>query len=121
MEKPTPAALAAFEQAFPADTRAERRTMFGMPAGFVNGNMFMGVFEGGVVLRLPPEQRGDLAGQPGMAAFEPMEGRPWRDYVQAEGSRWGGTPELARWCATALEHTATALPPKVPKARAPKR
>ena len=54
MDKPTQAALDAFAAHFPDDTRAEQRKMFGMPAGFINGNMFMGVFADGLVFRLSP-------------------------------------------------------------------
>ncbi|MCB9549223.1 MAG: TfoX/Sxy family protein [Myxococcales bacterium] len=115
MEKPTPAALAAFDAAFPDDGRAERRKMFGMPAGFVNGNMFCGVFHDGVVLRLPAERIAALGAEEGVGAFEPMEGRPWKDYIHASAPRWGGTATLAGWAQEALAHTAATLPPKEPK------
>lgn len=117
MEKPTPAALEAFDFGFPDDSRAERRQMFGMPAGFVNGNMFYGVFHDGVVLRLPPAALAEALGQDGIAAFEPMPGRPWKAYVHALAPIWGASAELKAWALQALDHTAQ-LPPKVKKPRA---
>lgn len=121
MQKPTPEALAAFDGGFPDDdARAERRKMFGMPAGFVNGNMFYGVFAGGVVLRLPADRRAALGEADGVGAFEPMPGRPWKEYVHVDGVMWGGTDELRAWAVEALDHTA-AMPPKVPKPRKPRK
>jgi hypothetical protein len=34
-----------------------QRNVFGYPAGFVNGNMFMGLFEDEMILRLPEDLR----------------------------------------------------------------
>lgn len=116
MEKPTERAIAAFDAVFPSDDRAERKQMFGMPAGFVNGNMFLGVFSDGVVLRLPEARCAELAGAEGVAHFEPMEGRPWKAYVHADAGRWAGSSELMGWASEALDHAA-ALPPKAKKPR----
>lgn len=115
MDKPTPAAVTAFDTAFPTDERAVRKKMFGMPAGFVNGNMFLGVWANGVVLRLDDAGRSELSRLAGVGPFEPMEGRPWKDYVLADV---GTCPaeDLAAWARRALEHTAQ-MPAKVPKPR----
>lgn len=45
MKKPTPEAIAAFEESLPTNPEVVRKKMFGMPAAFVNGNMFFGVTE----------------------------------------------------------------------------
>lgn len=121
MQKPTPEALAAFDSGFPADDeRAERRKMFGMPAGFVNGNMFYGVFAEGVVLRLPAERLTALSVEDGIGPFEPMPGRPWKEYVHVDAVMWGDTDALRGWTREALDHTA-AMPPKVKKPRTPRK
>lgn len=116
MDKPTPAAIAAFTSALPDDPRIVRRKMFGCDAAFVNGHMFAGVFEGGVTLRLG--EAGSLAAcnTPGVSAFEPMPGRPWKNYVLADAKEYGGSDALAAWVAQALTFTAT-LPPKPAKKR----
>lgn len=116
MQRPTPAALAAFDAGFPDDERAERRKMFGMPAGFVNGNMFYGVFADGVVLRLPEDRIIALRAEDGVGRFEPMPGRPWKHYVHVEAGLWGDSDTLRGWVEEALDHVFT-LPPKVPKPR----
>lgn len=116
MEKPTPAALSAFDAAFPQDTRALRKKMFGMPAGFVNGNMFLGVFADGVVFRLPEPRIRALSAEAGVAHFEPMPGRPWKEYIHASATQHGGGALLADLAQEALDHTAS-LPAKEPAPR----
>src|SRR5262245_41392709 len=110
MEKPTPEALTAFDGAFPADSRADRGQMFGMPVGLVNGNMFLGVYADGVVLRLPDTRLTALRALDGIGTFAPG-GRGWKDYVHVDALRWGGSTDLAGWAQEALDHTATAIPP----------
>lgn len=116
MEKPTPAAIAAFAAAFPDDPRAQRKKMFGMDAAVVNGNLFAGVFERGVTLRLGKARVDELLGEDGIFPFRPG-GRTWPEYAIADADTWNGTDELAGWMRDALEHTATlpAKPEKKPK------
>ena len=116
MDKPTEKALALFDAGFPADDRAERKKMFGMPAGFVNGNMFYGVFANGVVLRVGEVRRDELAAHDGIEAFEPMPGRPWKEYVHVDADQWSDGDELDAWVNEALELTAQ-MPPKEKKPR----
>ena len=106
MRKPTPDALVSFDSAFPTDVRAVRKQMFGMPAGFVNGNMFMGVWDDGVLLRLDDDTLSSVRGLPGVGSFAPMEGRTWKDYALVSAGRWGEARELVEWARKALEHTA---------------
>lgn len=113
MDKPTTAALDAFDRTFPDDPRAVRKKMFGMPAGFVQGNMFFGVGADGVVLRLGEARRGDLSAQDGVVAFEPHPGRPWKEYVLVDAGRGD---DIAGWALEDLEFTST-LPPKAPRPR----
>ena len=60
---------------------AVQRQMFGYPAGFVNGNMFMGLFQDQMILRLSEGARQELIRKHGAKAFEPMPGRPMKEYV----------------------------------------
>jgi hypothetical protein len=59
---------------------AQQRKMFGYPAAFVNGNMFMGLFAESMLIRLPQELRDNLLELPDASVFEPMPGRPMREY-----------------------------------------
>jgi hypothetical protein len=58
-----------------------QRKMFGYPAGFINGNLFMSLFEDQMIFRLPESQRQELLKKEGAKIFEPMPGRPMREYV----------------------------------------
>ena len=46
-----------FESVPPEDPRVAARPMFGNLAGFVNGNMFMGLYGDGLFVRLSEEDR----------------------------------------------------------------
>ena len=62
---------------------AEPRKVFVYPAAFVNGNMFCGCHQENVVLRLGEEDRAKLLQEEGARVFEPMPGRPMKEYVVA--------------------------------------
>jgi TfoX/Sxy family transcriptional regulator of competence genes len=89
------------------------KPMFGNLGGFVNGNMFAGLFGDSVGLRLDDAGRDELLAKPGAGPFGPEE-RPMGGYV-ALPTVWRGKPKLSQpWVERALAHT-SALPPKKPK------
>ena len=80
--KPAPAeAVAAFETAISGVPGAEPRKMFGYSCVFAKGNMFAGLHEVGMVLRLSEEQRAEFLRLKDAKQFEPMPGRVMREYV----------------------------------------
>lgn len=109
--KPDPALVEAFEAALPLTQGIERRKMFGCPCAFVHGNMFAGVHETRLILRIPEE----AARRP----FAPM-GRAMREYAAIEDALDCEPREIRELVARALAYT-RALPPKQakqPKAKA---
>ncbi len=104
-KKSPPELIAAFEKAVPKDARVAKRPMFGYPALFVNGNMFAGTYQDRVVVRLPEDQR------TGHRPFEPMPGRPMREYVVVPADVVAKPASLRAWLARGLAYAAT-LPPK---------
>jgi len=77
----SPAALVAiFDEVMPGPP-ATRRKMFGYPACFVNGNLFMSLFEDSMILRLPAESREELIQVHGAKPFAPMAGHVMKEYV----------------------------------------
>jgi hypothetical protein len=60
---------------------AKAGKMFGFPAYKVNNKLAVGLFEGGIVAKVGPTRVQELVGKPGIAAFEPMQGRVWKDWV----------------------------------------
>jgi TfoX/Sxy family transcriptional regulator of competence genes len=101
------------ESVVPAHPAVKLRPMFGNLSAFVNGNMFMGVFGTEVFVRLPDDERDAVAGEGG-TPFEPMPGRPMREYVVLP-AEWRDDPRRVReWAARSLEW-AEQLPAKKPK------
>jgi TfoX/Sxy family transcriptional regulator of competence genes len=89
---------------------AERRKMFGYPAAFVGGNMVTSLHQSNWVVRLPDDQR-DEAISTGATAFDPMGGRPMKNYVTLPSAILEDDDRLTAWVERAIEHGRT-LPPK---------
>ncbi len=117
--KKSPEALVKrFDAVVPREPRVERRSMFGYPCAFLGGHMFCGLFQDHFVLRLPDEARASLLEQKGATVFEPMQGRPMREYVVIPPETLDDDAAIASWLRIAREHVA-GLPPKAKKPRSP--
>jgi TfoX/Sxy family transcriptional regulator of competence genes len=104
--KPSDAALQLFETLVPAGTNVAVRRMFGQSAAFVNGQMFFGVFGDDVFVRLSEEECAAAVTDPGFRPFEPMPGRPMREYVVLPGSMRSRPAEARRWVERSLRYAA---------------
>ncbi len=111
-KKAPPGLVKTFEEVIATVPGGEPRKMFGYPAAFVNGQMFTGVFQDRLFVRLPESGRTELAKQGGKA-FEPMPGRPMREYAEVPPSVLRSKAALAGWVRRAFDYAA-ALPPKGP-------
>ena len=112
--RPDAASKAFFDSLVPDDPRVQVRPMFGNFAGFVNGNMFIGVFGEAVFVRLDEDDRGALLREAGTAIFEPMSGRPMKEYVSFPEA-WRDEPdEVLVWVARSLDWVG-AMPKKTKK------
>lgn len=107
--KPDPALVAEFEAALAAFPQAERRRMFGCPSAFVNGQLFAGVHEDRLLVRVPEA----AAAHP----FAPM-GRAMREYAALPGALDWPAGELQQWLRRAHDY-ALGLPAKAPAAKKP--
>jgi TfoX/Sxy family transcriptional regulator of competence genes len=114
--KPPPYMVDLFEGLLPADSRVTKRQMFGNPCGFVNGNMYCGLFEGSLFLRLSPADREEARESLGATAFEPLSGRPMREYVALPDDVLEDEAQLDHWMNRALAY-GDSLPPKKQKPR----
>ena len=93
----------------------EKRPMFGYPAYFINKNMFAGLFQDQLFLRLSQAQLQELRRtHPSISNLEPMPGRPMKDYFVLPESLHAKPAELSRIVAKSAEYT-RALAPKVKK------
>ena len=106
-----------FRESLPDEPGVEARQMFGYPAAFVRGNMFAGVFGDGVFARVPAELRAALEQEHNAKPFEPMAGRPMKDYLALPEAVIADEAALAQALAAAFHHTA-GLPPKLKKPKA---
>ena len=110
--KPAPAkAVTAFETATSGLPGAEPRKMFGYSCAFTKGNMFAGLHEAGMVLRLPEEQREEFLRLKGAKQFEPMPGRVMREYVVVPKVLLGSPERLRAWVEKSLTYVLS-LPAK---------
>lgn len=107
MEKPDPLVaerLAAAMEGLPV----YRRSMFGGVAWFVeeNAQMFAGVWGDALDLRVGVEDVAALVAAGKARPFEPMEGRPMREYVLVPVASMRPS-DYKRWVARALAFTST--------------
>lgn len=110
--KPAPAkAAAAFEAVTAGLTAAEPRKMFGYACVFAGANMFAGLHEAGMVLRLPEADRAQFLRLKGATQFEPMPGRVMREYVVVPPGLLAAPLELREWIERSLTYVTT-LPAK---------
>jgi TfoX/Sxy family transcriptional regulator of competence genes len=116
---PPPALTALFEERLAGIPGAESRKMFGYLAGFVGGNMFSGIFQDSIVLRLSSGDRSEFLDRIGGAPFSPMPGRPMREYVVAPKSLLARPEELQEWIEEAFAYVAS-MPEKAPAPNTPR-
>ena len=107
-------AVAAFRELLKEVPEAVERPVFGQPAAFVRGNMFLGVFGSNVIVRLSEPDRALAHKELGAKPFEPMPGRPMREYVVLPAKVLQDPKLAAAWTARARQY-ATELPAKKPK------
>ena len=63
-----------FDESVPSAASVSRRRMFGYPAAFANGNLFIGLHQDDFIMRLSQDDRARFTAQYGERIFEPMKG-----------------------------------------------
>lgn len=102
----------AFAELVPEDPRAEPRKMFGYPCAFACDNMFIGLHQESMLMRLPDADRERFLAEEKSEIFAPFPGRPMREYVVVPHEMIRKhRNELERWIRRSLEY-ACSLPPK---------
>ena len=94
----------------------EFKPMFGGPCYWSGGNMFAAVHQESLLVRLGEPDRAELLAQPGAHLFEPMAGRPMKEYVVFPETLLADRDALRGWMAKGLAYAA-GLPPKEKKPR----
>ncbi|HEX2889959.1 TfoX/Sxy family protein [Vineibacter terrae] len=121
--KAPPQLVSLFDSVVPRDPRVVRRPMFGYPAAFANGKLFASLFEDSVVLKLSPEDRGQLQAAHGASAFEPMPGRRMREYIVLPEALLSDRVALDRWLSRALDYvlSQSGATKKAPRSASPRK
>jgi len=113
--KPAPReAVAAFDVATSGLPGVEPRKMFGYSCVFARGNMFSGLHEAGMALRLADEHRAEFLRLKGAEQFEPMPGRVMREYVVVPRVLLNAPEQLREWVEKSLAYVSS-LPAKPKK------
>src|SRR5262245_18459379 len=86
-----------FRAALPKDPRIEHRKMFGYPCAFVAGNLFTGLHQEDVIVRLGEDERRAAIVEEGAKIFEPIPGRLMREYLVVPTGVLKGRGTLAIW------------------------
>lgn len=116
---PAPPKLArVFDSALASLRGTERRSMFGYPAAFVNGNMFAGLVRDKMILRLGLADIEKFLGLPGATPFIAMGGRRMKQWVVVPAAMLKSPRSLKPWLARALAH-GRSLPAKVSQSKRP--
>ena len=93
-----------------------RKKMFGTSAWIMQANdqMFAGVWGDGVMLRVGQQEAAKLLERGEVEQFDPMGGRPMKEYVYVAADRIVEDADLVSWLERGAEFTAT-LPMKAKK------
>jgi TfoX/Sxy family transcriptional regulator of competence genes len=114
--KKAPAELVEFIMEKMKDKKCDYRKMFGYPAFFVNGNMFVGVHGDTLFLRLSEADMAEIIKDcPEVSAFEPMPGRAMKGYVVLPKSVYSDDKLFAEYLDKSINYVSTLPPKKVNK------
>lgn len=96
-----------------------KRKMFGSPSYFVNNNMFAGVHEDVIFLRLSEKAREELLLEDSNAEhFDPLEGRPMREYMVITEDIYRDVNHLEKWISKSIKYTSSLQPTQPKKKKA---
>ena len=100
---------------------SQKKFMFGAPTYFLNNNMFAGIHQDTIIIRLSEKDRKEILSTFDEAApFEPMAGRIMKEYIALPESVYGDADVLREWLNRSYRY-ALSLKPKVSKPRKPAR
>jgi len=93
------------------------KKMFGSECYFINNNMFIGVHQDCIFMRLSSEDRAiALNGEDEIMLFEPMKGRVMKEYILLPEQIFDDSIQFEKYLAQSLRFV-NSLPPKLPQKR----
>jgi TfoX/Sxy family transcriptional regulator of competence genes len=119
--KKVPAELVALLDEAVAGFDAQRRSMFGCPCYFTGDQLFIGAHQDSLMLRLSEADRQAFLQEFDEAEhFEPLPGRPMREYLLVPEHLAADLPQFRQWIERSHRY-ARSLPPKQRKKAAGKK
>jgi len=112
--KSPPELVARFDELALLAGDADRKQMFGYPTCVLHGNMFMGLHEDSLILRLAETDRAEFLSRFQASLFEPMPGRPMTEYVVVPSALVYDDTALPGWVRRSRVY-AEQLPAKKPR------
>jgi TfoX/Sxy family transcriptional regulator of competence genes len=109
-----------FRSVLPDEVSIQVKPMFGNLAAFVNGNLFSGLYGDTLFVRLSDMDRVELLKTKGTKLFEPMKGRPMKEYVCLPEDWLTQRSKVTPWISRALASSGK-LPPKEKKKKSTKK
>jgi TfoX/Sxy family transcriptional regulator of competence genes len=99
----------------------ELKKMFGYPVAFTNGQMACGVFQESLMMRLSYSDRKNFLEKYDTRLFEPMPGRPMKEYVLIPDTLINEAKLLRPWIEKSLAYVGSIPKKPKPKAKASKK
>ena len=120
-KKSSPQSVERFVSALPEEAAGGRRKMFGYEACFVNGGFWTGMYQDDVVIKLPPEVKGQTKALAAAKPFDPMGGRPMKNWWVIPRAVSESPKKLQGLLGTTYGPVAAAPPDKQARAKKPKK
>ena len=112
--KSPPGLIARFDELAQLAGDTDRKLMFGYPVCVLRGNLFMGLHEDSLILRLAEADRAEFLGRYDARLFEPMPGRPMKEYIVVPPALVDDDAAIGEWVRKSRT-CAEQLPAKKPK------
>jgi TfoX/Sxy family transcriptional regulator of competence genes len=113
-KKPSPELIKLLESALLGIT-CDRKLMFGAPVFMINRNMFTGVHQDNIFLRLSEADRKEIQKKyPEVGPFEPIKGHIMKEYVALPGELYQDKEVFREWLKRSHAF-AMSVPPKPKK------
>jgi TfoX/Sxy family transcriptional regulator of competence genes len=114
-KKPSPELGKLLESALLGNIPCDRKLMFGAPVFMINRNMFTGVHEDHIFLRLSEADRKEITKKyPDAKPFEPVKGHIMKEYMVVPKALYESKDAFREWLKRAHAYAAS-IPPKASK------
>ncbi len=83
------------------------KKMFGGLAMLVNGNMAVGVYGDGLLVRTDPSRQDEFLAEPGARMFDMVASRPMKGWIVVDGEHCADDRDFRRWVKRGVAYSHT--------------